>query len=56
MYNDLTPELIRAREQAVVLSSRYNVSFGSSAAEREAILGSLLGSVSRSLYFEPTFR
>jgi maltose O-acetyltransferase len=40
----------------MVLSSRYNVSFGSSAAEREAILGSLLGSIGRSLHFEPTFR
>lgn len=29
VYNDLTPELIEARENAVLLTNRYNASFGS---------------------------
>jgi maltose O-acetyltransferase len=56
MYNDLTPELIRAREQAVLLSNRYNASFGAAAADREAILGLLLGRVGSGVHFEPVFR
>lgn len=56
MYNDLAPELVRAREATVVLSNRYNASFGRPAPEREAILRTLLGSVGQHVHFEPTLR
>lgn len=56
MYDDLTPELVEAREKAVLLTNRYNASFGEPAAEREAILRELLGKVGRRVHFEPTFR
>ncbi|MBW6433966.1 sugar O-acetyltransferase [Actinoplanes hulinensis] len=56
MYNDLTPELIGARERAVLLTSEYNDSFGRPQAEREAVLRRLLRSVGRECHFEPTFR
>lgn len=56
MYNDLTPELVAAREQAVLLSNQYNASFSRPAAERQAILRRLLGSIGEGVHFEPTFR
>lgn len=56
MYNDLTPELIAAREEAVLRSNAYNASFGRPAAEREALLAELLGAVGKGVHFEPTFR
>lgn len=56
MYNDLTPELVGAREQAVLLTNEYNGSFSRPASEREAILGRLLGSVGSRVHFEPAFR
>ena len=56
MYNDLTPELIQAREQAVFLTNEYNASFGQPQAEREAILSQLFKSVGHGAYFEPSFR
>lgn len=56
MYNDLTPELVAARERAVVATTAYNASFGRPAAEREALLGGLLGSVGAGVFFEPSFR
>jgi maltose O-acetyltransferase len=56
MYNDLTPELVEARRQAVLLSTEYNASFGRPQPEREAILRRLLGSVGAGCHFEPTFR
>jgi maltose O-acetyltransferase len=56
MYNDLTPELVSAREEAVLLTNEYNGSFPRSAVEREAILKRLLGSVGSPVHFEPTFR
>ena len=56
MYNDLTPELIEARRQAVLLSTEYNASFGRPQPEREAILRRLLGAVGEGCHFEPTFR
>lgn len=56
MYNDLTPELVSAREDAVLLTSEYNGSFSRSTVEREAILQRLLGSVGSRVHFEPTFR
>jgi maltose O-acetyltransferase len=56
MYNDLTPELIEARRQAVLLSTEYNAAFGRPQHEREAILRRLLGAVGEGCHFEPTFR
>lgn len=56
MYNDLTPELLAARERAVLLTNEYNASFSQPAAEREVLLRRLLGSVGTRVHFEPTFR
>ena len=56
MYNDLTTELIAARQAAVLLSREYNQAFSQPAQQREAILSQLLGSVGRNVHFEPDFR
>ncbi|WP_170924863.1 sugar O-acetyltransferase [Candidatus Enterococcus clewellii] len=56
MYNDLTKELVEAREKAVFLTNEYNVSFGKSSEEREALLKRLLKSIGTAVHFEPTFR
>jgi maltose O-acetyltransferase len=56
MYNDLTKELIEAREKTVFLANEYNNSFGKSSEEREAILKRLLNKVGKRVHFEPTFR
>lgn len=56
MYNDLTEELVQARQRTVLLTTEYNDSFGQSPATREAILRRLLGAVGEECYFEPTFR
>lgn len=56
MYNDLTKELVDAREKTIFLTNEYNASFGKSAKEREAILKSLLKSVGNRVHFEPNFR
>ena len=41
MYNDLSDELVEAREKTVFLTNEYNASFGKPAEEREAILKKL---------------
>lgn len=56
MYNDLSAELIAARQSAVLLTNEYNHSFAQTGAQREAILKRLLGSVGKNVHFEPTFR
>jgi maltose O-acetyltransferase len=56
MYNDLTPELVGARQQAVMLSTAYNNSFGAPQRDREALLRDLLDHVGSGAHFEPTFR
>ena len=56
MYNDLTPELVAARQSAVLLSNAYNAAFSQSGQEREEILKRLLGHIGRSVHFEPGFR
>lgn len=56
MYNDLTKELIEAREKTVFLTNEYNASFGRPSTEREAILKKLLKVVGTDVHFEPTFR
>lgn len=56
MYNDLTPELVHAREKTVFLTNEYNSSFGQPAEIREEILKRLLKSIGKGVHFEPTFR
>lgn len=56
MYNDLTEELVKAREKAVFLTNAYNESFGRPASGREKILKKLLKSVGENVHFEPVFR
>lgn len=56
MYNDLTKELVEARERTVFLTNEYNNSFGTSSKEREAILQKLLKSIGKGVHFEPSFR
>ncbi|MEU6407798.1 sugar O-acetyltransferase [Microbispora sp. NPDC046933] len=56
MYNDLTDELVAARQRAVLLTNAYNDSFGAPQAHREALLRDLLDHVGPGAHFEPTFR
>jgi maltose O-acetyltransferase len=56
VYNDLTAELIAARERTVLLTEEYNASFGQPADQRRAILDRLLLHVGEGAHFEPTFR
>lgn len=56
MYNDLTPELNKKRQEAVFLTNEYNNSFGQPQEEREVILRKLLKGVGTGAHFEPTFR
>lgn len=56
MYNDLSPELLAARESAVRATDAYNASYGRPAAQREALLRQVLGSAGEGANFEPTFR
>lgn len=56
MYNDLTDELVKARENTVFLTNEYNASFGKPSEEREAILAKLLKSIGKGVHFEPSFR
>ncbi|MDO4666917.1 MAG: sugar O-acetyltransferase [Streptococcus sp.] len=56
IYNDLTPELIQAREEAVFLTNEYNASYGKTSDVRESILEKLLKQKGDNVYFEPNFR
>lgn len=56
MYNDLTAELLDARERTVFLTNEYNASFGQPSEERETILKKLLKSIGKGVHFEPNFR
>ena len=56
VYDDLTDELVQARQRAVLGTSEYNGSFGQPQHVREAILWRLLRSVGETCHFEPTFR
>ncbi|XVV09005.1 sugar O-acetyltransferase [Actinoplanes sp. CA-131856] len=56
MYDDLTVELVEARQRTVLLTDEYNASFGRPQSEREAILRRLLQKVGEGCHFEPTFR
>lgn len=56
MYNDLTDELVQARERTVLATDRYNASFGQSSAIREALLRELVLHAGEGASFQPTFR
>lgn len=56
MYNDLTPELLQARQNTVLLTNRYNASFGQDPVQREAILRELFQQVGKGVHFEPNLR
>lgn len=56
MYNDLTKELVKAREKVVLMTNEYNSSFGKTSKEREDILKKLLKSIGKGVHFEPNFR
>lgn len=56
VYNDLTDELVDARERAVLATNRYNASFGQPPEEREELLRTLLRHAGDGAMFEPTFR
>lgn len=56
MYNDLDPELIRARQKTMALTTAYAQSYSQIPAKREALLAKILGKIGKNVYFEPTFR
>ncbi|WP_461219330.1 sugar O-acetyltransferase [Lapidilactobacillus salsurivasis] len=56
MYNDLRPELVQARADAVLKTNAYNQSIGQPAATRQALLKQLLKQVGPDAFFEPNFR
>nr|WP_144795005.1 sugar O-acetyltransferase [Kocuria palustris] len=56
MYDDLTPELIRAREAAVLAATTYNESFSRPPQERLVLLRDLIAHAGQRAHFEPTFR
>lgn len=56
LYDDLTPELVTARVEAVQATDAYNRSYGRPAEEREPLLRRIVGSMGREVNFEPTFR
>jgi maltose O-acetyltransferase len=56
MYNDLTDELVEARQRTVLLTNRYNASFGSPQGVREELLRQLFAYVGSGAHFEPDLR
>ncbi len=56
MYNDLDPELMRARQKTMALMTAYAQSYSQSPAKREALLAKILGKIGKNVHFEPTFR
>jgi maltose O-acetyltransferase len=52
----LTPELVRARGRTVLLTARYNESFGKGPDQREDLLRQLFAKVGCRVYFEPSLR
>ncbi|MBT0993778.1 sugar O-acetyltransferase [Cellulomonas sp. DKR-3] len=56
VYDDLTPELIGARQRAVLATNAYNAAYGRPQAERERLLRDVLGTVGEGANLEPTFR
>lgn len=56
MYNDLSSELMRKRNDVVLLTNRYNRSYGEAQRVRESILRDILGGMGENVNFEPDFR
>lgn len=56
MYDDLAPELVAARVDAVRATNAYNASYGQPQAEREELLRKVVGTAGAGANFEPTFR
>lgn len=56
MYNDLTSELVKARENTIFLTNEYNASFGKPQEVRENILKKILKSMGTDIHFEPNVR
>ncbi len=56
MYNDLTDELVQARERTVLLTNEYNAGSGQPPAERGMDPGHLPRPRRPGVHFEPTFR
>ncbi|MFW8051920.1 sugar O-acetyltransferase [Vagococcus fluvialis] len=56
MYDDLTAELIKFREQTVLKTNKYNASFGQNPSERVNILRTIVGKMAQNAHFEPNFR
>lgn len=56
MYDDLTPEIIQAREDTILATNAYNATFGRPQQERQEVLARILGTVGEGAHFEPTFR
>lgn len=53
MYNDLSSELMRKRNDVVLLTNRYNRSYGEAQRVRESILRDILGGWVRMLILNP---
>ena len=56
MYNDLTSELVKAKEETVFLTNEYNATFGKPQEVRENILKKILKSMGTDIHFEPNVR
>lgn len=56
MYNDLSSELMRKRNDVVLLTNRYNRSYGEAQRVRESILRDILVGMGENVNFEPDFR
>lgn len=56
MYNDLDPELMRARQKTMALTTVYAQGYSQSPAKREALLVKILGKIGKNVHFEPIFR
>lgn len=56
IYNDLLPEIVKRREEAILKTNVYNNSFGADKSKREAILATILKKVGLNVHFEPVFR
>lgn len=56
MYNDLSSELMRKRNDVVLLTNHYNRSYGEAQRVRESILRDILGGMGENVNFEPDFR
>ncbi|MCL3860641.1 sugar O-acetyltransferase [Actinotalea sp. K2] len=56
VYDDLTAELIQARQEATLATTAYNATFGKPQEDRERLLREVLGSFGAGAHFEPTFR